>query len=1643
VASVRRDGVSVGFLGWPEKEERSVFMRRAMTSLAEPFVWGIVGCLVFTGASSSLVGCTERPHALVSKGSTFAELRTVRRGVTVKPPSEAARPTYPRERLVDGEEVMLEEGALAWLRRDGGATLLVHGPAALVLRSDHIEVKEGRVFVDTSGQEVTDVRTPRGPLHLAAVRASLEVQKQGAVSAYVLSGGVRTDRGGSAGPGEELSLLPDGKAATTPRRAWEDWTGGLATTDRAAEPAPYGVGTVGARTPGQTGEARFPLAIQKLEVRVTIDHDFAITEVDEVFFNPSSETVEGIYSFRTPQGATLHRFAVDRDGELAWGRVKEKQQAAAQYQANVYVGSQEDPALLEWDAPGIYKARLYPIQPGGTRRVVTRYGEWLSRTGPKGERRLYTYPMAAEASEGTLPRIEELTISVDLERAAARDTRAGMGAIQEGQRLLVRAYDTTPRADFSAELFDAGQPNTVAYRARHAVELDLLAADDRAPAVKDAKTEPDYVLIPLRPTASDSPVEKTTGLDLAIVVDASAATQPASLAVARAATQALLSHLGKDDRVAVWAGDATLRPVAADSDQLTAVDTARREAIGAGLARVERGGATDLGAILAEAASKLPADRRGAVVYIGDGHPTVGELAVADLRERFSRLPRPVRVFGIGVGDDADMGMLKGIVRGGFAERVGDGFSAARTALRLLEEAERPIWLGASVDLGVGIDRVYPRELGALMADETALVVGRLVDKEKPPTSITLTGSGGKVTQKVITVPLADGGDLRRRWGEGRLVQLLDEGAGRAAVVEVGTRSGVLTPFTSLYVPTSKELAVERAANASADLDGDLEEESSVAEPSAAPQDNKEGGTGTRAKGEEGSMGRPPGTRTRYGVQGPADNPRPVTADVLKDAQEFGMIGLLNQGASGEPQPVAAAAPAPIVVTTAAARKPGPPRDMEIEAKTSREPAAPSAPWGRDDSPTAAQPTTPAPDASEDRNALQARGNMWGDSVGDSFGAGGLGLSGIGAGGGGKGDGQGIGLGSIGTIGHGAGTGTGSGFGGGHGRLGGAHLAKPPTIRQGATQVTGRLPPEVIQRIVRQNFGRFRLCYENGLRSNPNLQGSVNVRFTIDRSGGVSDVANGGSDLEGATTGCVVNTFRGLAFPAPEDGLVKVVYPLRFSPGDGGNDGPGAPGSGFTEVAAPQPIPWATRTTSGQLSRRITFCSAASTVPLEERVGLWRERLVAAGQNTNAIAGVYQAALARCEAPTWRERTRLLTMMVSHLGNVRSRVMLWRQMFRNKAAADVLYRALLVRVKTALEIRDLHDALGLKRMDPTLLAKALDAAKSPDEKVKVLVDLVSKWPDDTELSLRLLEAYEDVGDVGNGRALARKLRRRGDATARMRTQIGEYYLRMAKQTGGSEADTLEGRRTFGEIVEFAPDDPVARRRLGDLLRAHGWYEESFRQYETLAKLVPDDTTVPLLLASAAAGMGKIEEAIRLTEKASATTAPDGASGGARTSRAMAAAFLAWARDEAKKDKRGDEEARLRERARRLTSLDTTEGKSVRVLLTWEHPELHPTMWSNALGSPMPAADGDVLLGVAQTTMPVSRANGFVEIRLEKDDAQHAARLGLGATLTVLFDEGTDEETIVRVPISFAGTDPAVQRFTLANRAVSPVVGGSK
>lgn len=256
---------------------------------------------------------------------------------------------------------------------------------------------------------------------------------------------------------------------------------------------------------------------------------------------------------------------------------------------------------------------------------------------------------------------------------------------------------------------------------------------------------------------------------------------------------------------------------------------------------------------------------------------------------------------------------------------------------------------------------------------------------------------------------------------------------------------------------------------------------------------------GERSKGEEGKMGdvNAKAVNKSFSIAG-NDKDRMIGRErALADAQQFGMIGL-------------------------------------IATLDGSDPNTPIAPWGS---------------VAQGNDAQNHLGNFWGEEPGNAFGYGGLGLSGTGETGGGNGEG--IGLSSIGGLGF-CGLNCGGRLANGFSsaRLSLRHKPTGVGMRpSGETKVGGRIPPEVIQRVVRQNFGRMRACYEPALRSNPNLQGRVAVKFVIGRDGSVGSASNGGSDLpDSGVVSCVVRAFYGISFPQPEDGIVTVTYPIMFTP---------------------------------------------------------------------------------------------------------------------------------------------------------------------------------------------------------------------------------------------------------------------------------------------------------------------------------------------------------------------------------------------------------------------------------------------------------------------------------------------------------------
>jgi hypothetical protein len=111
-----------------------------------------------------------------------------------------------------------------------------------------------------------------------------------------------------------------------------------------------------------------------------------------------------------------------------------------------------------------------------------------------------------------------------------------------------------------------------------------------------------------------------------------------------------------------------------------------------------------------------------------------------------------------------------------------------------------------------------------------------------------------------------------------------------------------------------------------------------------------------------------------------------------------------------------------------------------------------------------------------------------------------------------------------------------------------ARPSKGPKVRTGDVKVDGRLPVEVVTRVVRRGAGSAK-CYEAGLAKNPNLRGKVAVRFVIGKNGAVTGVTDAGSDLpDPAVKKCLLAGISALSFPEPESGTVTVVYPLELVP---------------------------------------------------------------------------------------------------------------------------------------------------------------------------------------------------------------------------------------------------------------------------------------------------------------------------------------------------------------------------------------------------------------------------------------------------------------------------------------------------------------
>lgn len=491
-----------------------------------------------------------------------------------------------------------------------------------------------------------------------------------------------------------------------------------------------------------------------------------------------------------------------------------------------------------------------------------------------------------------------------------------------------------------------------------------------------------------------------------------------------------------------------------------------------------------------------------------------------------------------------------------------------------------------------------------------------------------------------------------------------------------------------------------------------------------------------------------------------------------------------------------------------------------------------------------------------------------------------------------------------------------------------------------STRSSRVIPLEALYRraLHRKLWTAARAAFDRKAASRPDLSGIVPVQLEVNPDGSVhkADLVKDAVVLKDPdVVEDVLRLVRSAQLPATPTGeRFKMTHTFRFVPQDISD------------------VPKRCLNKDGTRKR-----SKESYKYLDARRALWRERLY---RNRTAVGAhrVWRGALACGEIRLDTDARALLLLMIDALGTTRKRVDLY-QRLRDELAwvRAFLRREILRRVRTLDDVRAVRAGLALDGgIDRALLTKMLVKAKKDPAKLKIVRRFWALSPESLTLRVMLMHLLERTSNLAEAERIAWKLRGDPAADAGVRQQVGEYFLRRGNRA--------EARRSFSELVEFAPYDPWARRRLGNLLMAQAtqagkakgqraWalhlYADAYREYETLAWLLPADSAVLLLMANAAAGMRRTDWALRLQQRVS-EAAEVGSRGNAPAAwaRLLTSVRLAHmrlqARDKALKQ-------RLRARGRRAGIF--TWARDLSLILTWAHPDARLQLWLRYPGQEKP------------------------------------------------------------------------------------------
>ncbi len=551
------------------------------------------------------------------------------------------------------------------------------------------------------------------------------------------------------------------------------------------------------------------LTIRYHRVSVSISDQIAVTRVEQEFLNEHDWEVEGTYIFPIPDGASISKFVIWVDGQAIEGKILPADEARQIYED--IVRQRRDPALLEYIGKGAVQARIYPIPPGGSRKIELEYSQVLSQDNGLIK---YVYPLntekfSARALEDCSVRIE-LSSSQPLRAVYSPTHQDRIYIDREGDyqvTLGYEEYNVLPDQDF--ELIYTYSDDDVG--------LNLLTFPDQV-AGNDFGQEGYFLLL----AAPSVEIDRIVPRDIVLVLDTSGSMEGDKLAQAKEAARYILTHLNPEDRFNVIAFSTGVKHFAY---QLQPVSKAP-QAISWIENKPALGGTNINQALLEAIAQRNPTEdsntaRPLVLLFLTDGLPTEGVTEIDQiLSNTKNNSTHYLRLFAFGVGDDVNTELLDTLAEDnrGLVSYVRPNERIDEEVSEFFSKIQTPVLSNLELDFGdILVEEIYPPELPDLFSGTQLMVAGRyrLSAGDSGKSTIRLSGSVNsdkyefslRTDLKAVSESSEVNSFIPRLWAARKIGYLLNQIRHQGensewvdAVIQLSIRYGIITPYTSFLI---------------------------------------------------------------------------------------------------------------------------------------------------------------------------------------------------------------------------------------------------------------------------------------------------------------------------------------------------------------------------------------------------------------------------------------------------------------------------------------------------------------------------------------------------------------------------------------------------------------------------------------------------------------------------------------------------------------------------------------------------------------------------------------------------------------------------------------------------------------------------